>query len=147
MFQFWMVESLTGDRVFYPRLATPPSHTRTCPRPSHVRTGAAWHARRLGPIARGIPRHQRRRASPGLVQRTVTGVRMSKKLVCMNEFTVITHACLQATEPAATKLQLQTKRARAKDMSPAIAHNASIAKLLQYLHEQIDNVVLRRFKV
>ena len=29
MFQFWVVESLTGDRVFYPRLATPPlTHAR-----------------------------------------------------------------------------------------------------------------------
>ena len=69
----------------------------------------------------------------------------------MCEIAVVTRAarCMQATEPAATELQLQRKRTRAKgvDISPAIAHNARIATLLQYLHERIDSTVLQRFKV
>ena len=54
---------------------------------------------------------------------------------------------VQATEPAATELQLSRARAKAVAVSPAIAHNASIAKLLHFLHEQIETVVLQRFKV
>lgn len=57
------------------------------------------------------------------------------------------HICVQATEPGATEMQLKRPRAKAVAMSPAIAHNVSIAKLLHFLDEQIETVVLKRFKV